>query len=376
MPRRRILQFALLTLAIALLPLTVQGQDGCPGNRIANATFEEGSRSTAPLGTRPSSIMANAWNPWSVWGYSPYAQEAEFDVEDITQLGRWSMYRVHSGEHSQKFSTTYGVHNGGMYQRVAVPKGSTVDFSIWVQIYTGEQSFTSNGEPISDLNHPGNYRVYVGIDPYGEEPSGFGAPQSERTVWSEPVIDRDTRRFTEQKVAYDAWVQIKVTAKAQADYVTVYTKGQPEFAVAHNVSYWDDACLTYVPPTPAPTPETQVTPTALPTSTPLPVPTALPTATATEAPRPTFTPEPTQTLAPTAIATATAVPTLTTAPTSAATLTAVPTSPPTRVPPPATDGGGSADNPFLLLLFAALWLSAAGYIGWSLWQRRRAGASQ
>jgi hypothetical protein len=230
-------------------------QDPCPGNPLANASMEEGSRSAGDSGARPSSMVSVGWSPWSVWGYSSHSREAEFDVEDITRLGRYSTYRVHNGSFSQKFSTTYGVHNAGVYQRVAVPSGSLVTFSAWVQIYTGQHSTHSdlNDELISDLDSPGNYRAYVGIDPHGDVPPGFGAGPSDRTVWSEPVLDRETRRFGHGGLPYDAWVQIEVQARAEADHVTVYMRGQPEFPVRLNVSYWDDACVTVVVPTPAAT---------------------------------------------------------------------------------------------------------------------------
>lgn len=371
MSLRRIVFVVLICAVLAsFLGPEAIAQDPCPGNAIANASMEEGSRGTAGLGTRPSSIVVNAWNPWSVWGYSPYSQEAEFDVEDITRLGRYSTYRVHTGTFSQKFSTTFGVHNGGMYQRVAVPAGSLITFSIWVQIYTGQELDIVDeiNEPISDLNSPGNYRAYVGIDPYGDEPAGFGAPPSERTVWSEPVLDRETRRYNDAGLPYDAWVQIEVQARAQADHVTVYTRGQPEFPVKFNVSYWDDACLTFVAPTPAATDTPAFTPTPEPTPSPTATSTRLPTATPTETLVPTETPVPTATPLPSA--TPTAAPSDTPSPT----MTAVPTSVPTRSAPPAAAGGGATDNPFLLLLFAALWLSTAGYIGWSLWNKRQPSA--
>jgi hypothetical protein len=362
-----------IVLVVSLLsvgPRTASAQDSCPGNPLVNASIEEGSRGTEGLGTRPSSKVANGWNPWSVWGYSPSSQEAEFDVEDISLLGRYSTYRVHTGQFSLKFSTTFGVHNAGVYQRVAVPQGSMVTFSTWVQIYTGQERDVSDGikEPISDLNSPGNYRVYVGIDPHGDEPAGFGAPPSERTVWSEPVIDRDTRRFDDSNLPYDGWVQIEVTAQAQADHVTVYTRGQPEFPVRFNVSYWDDACLTIVGPTPAATATPEFTSTPEPTPSPTYTPTSLPTATATETLQPTETPPPTETPQ----ATETQAPTETSLPTE----TAAP--PPTTAPapkPPSPAAGGT-DNPLLLFLFGAVWLSAAGYIGWSLWQKRQARAGE
>ncbi|MBM4429090.1 MAG: hypothetical protein FJ026_01915 [Chloroflexi bacterium] len=353
-----------------LLPVAVAGQEPCPGNLLANAGMEEGSRSTAGLGTRPSSVVANDWTPWSVWGYAAGSCEAEFDMEDVSKLGHYSLYRVHSGGFSQKFSTIYGVHTAGMYQRLAVVRGSQVTFSIWVQIYTGNAQIRSdaNGELISDLNEPGNYRAYVGIDPFGEVPPGFGAGPSERTVWSEPVVDRETRRFTSDGLPYDAWIQLKVTARAEADHVTVYTKGQPEWPVRVNVSYWDDGCVTFVAPRPSltatgqatatlpPTPSPTATATAQPTETPLPTATALPTA----------TPLPTQALVPSA--------TLTLRPTETAmpTITLAPTRTVTKMAPVVQPGDEGSHPPFLLLAFGAVWLTAAGYTGWSLWNRRRA----
>jgi len=365
---RQIVNVVLTCMVIAAVPAIVLAQEPCPGNRLPNAGLEEGARSTAGLGTRPSSIVANAWSPWSVWGYSPHSQEAEFDIEDITRLGRYSTYRVHSGRYSQKFSTGYGVHAAGVYQRVSVPKGSTVTFSVWVQIYTGQETLTSKGELVSDLKQPGNYRVYAGIDPYGEEPAGFGTPPSARTVWSDPIIDRDTRRFDDQGKAYDAWVQIKVTAKAEADHVTVFTKGQPEFPVAHNVSYWDDACLTFIPLKPVPTATPRVTRTPVPTQPPTATPTTPATAMPTQTPLPTATLPPMETTASTW--TPTSLLTKTMAPIAPSITLPAPTR--TKVPASATEGG-NVDNPFLLLVFAAVWLSAAGYIGWSLWRRRQMG---
>ncbi|MGQ9492677.1 MAG: hypothetical protein ACUVR2_02795 [Anaerolineae bacterium] len=368
MHKSQTIYIMLALIVLALSPITVLSQESCPNNRLANASFEEGARNTGEMGTRPSSIVATGWNPWSVWGYAPYSQEAEFDIEDITHLGRYSTYRVHSGRFSQKSSSSYAVHMAGLYQRVAVPKGSTVIFSIWVQIYTGQESSVSAGELVSDLNHPGNYRVYVGIDPYGREPAGFGAPPPEDMVWSDPVIDRETRRVNEQGLPYDAWVQLKVTAKAAADHITVYTKGQPEFAVAHNVSYWDDACLSVTPPKATSTPTTQFTPTARPTQPPTLTPTIPATATLTETPLPTATPSPTETMTPTQ------APTLVPTDTPLPTATALPSSTPTKTRVTASESKveGSSDNPFLLVIFVVLWLTAVGYIGWSVWQRHQA----
>ena len=354
-----------LAVVLTSLPWPALAQDPCPGNPIANASMEEGSQSSAPLGTQPGSVVATGWIPWGIWGYSSISREPQFDMEDVALLDHYSLYRVHSGLLSLKFSTNGGVHTGGIYQRVTVPKGAVVTFSIWVQIYTGQQSMhtDANKELISDLNSPGNYRVWVGLDPYGDVPPGFGAPPSERTVWSEPVLDRETRRFTENGLPYDGWVQLQITSRAEADHVTIFAKGQPEFPVNINVSYWDDACLTYVAPTRAPTNTPAVTATPKSTATPTFTATlaATATATATQTPLPTATPEPTATV------------TLRAPATRAPTATAAPTALPTRQAPPRSNGG-SGENPFRLLLFIAMWLTAAGYLGWTLWKKRQTSA--
>ncbi len=372
--RARTVVEALLALVVILAPgLRVSAQDPCQGNQVANAAMEEGARGTGGLGTQAGSIVANAWTPWSVWGDSAYKQEAQFDIEDRTKVGRYTMYRVHSGIYSQKVGTNGAVHTGGIFQRIAVPKGSTVKFSIWVQIYTGQQSIVSdaNQELISDLNSPGNYRAWIGVDPYGDTPAGFGAQPSERTVWSGPVLDRETRQFTSNGLPFDAWVQLEVQVTAAADHVTVYTKGEPEFPTAINVSYWDDACLTYKAPVAAPTKAPAVTATAAPTATR--VPTVAPTTVPTTAPSVTSTatevPTAAVTLEPTAVSSAT--PTLRPSATATSRPTSAPAATMTATKPAASKPRADGDDSGLLAFFGAVWLAGAGYLGWTLWKRRQ-----
>jgi hypothetical protein len=242
---------------IALLLLTgpatvVEAQS--PVNLLVNPGFEGNTYKTEALGTSLSSNMVEGWLPWSVLGDATVNREVEYKVIDAAASG--DTYRVHGGNMAQKFFTTWGTHTAGMYQRVRVPAGSQVTFSIWVQVYSGERDLLSGGEPISDLQWPKNrhdrrgpgfYRASAGIDPTGNTPAGFGAPPSAATVWSEPVTEFETRRVTENGVAYDAWVQLEVSAIAQGEWVTVYTRGMPEYAVKHNDSFWDDASLVAVP---------------------------------------------------------------------------------------------------------------------------------
>jgi hypothetical protein len=357
----------ILMLNLVVMPISVAAQNPCAGNRVANASFEEGSESAAAYGARASSIVAQGWTPWAVWTYHSRAGEAQFDVEDISRLGRYSTYRTNSGRFSQKFGTEWSLHQAGLAQRVAVPSGATVTFSIYVQILTGENPAVIAQERVSDLTSAGNYRAYVGIDPTGASPPAFGARPPDDVVWSAPVLDRETRNKVDS-LDNDAWVRLEVRVKAQSDHVTVYTKGQPEFAVRYNTSYWDDACLTFVAPTPAAT--STKAPTAVPTATQTAMP--APTLSATPTPNITKTAEPTMTAEPTATASlppATSAPTSTLVPTATSTVATVPSPIPTKMPP-ATGGSDAEENPLGLVVFAALWLSAVGYLVWSLLRRR------
>jgi hypothetical protein len=76
-----------------------------------------------------------------------------------------------------------------------------------------------------------------------------------------------------------------VQAKAQGGTVTVFLRGDAQWRVKHNDVYFDDVCVTYVPPTPRPTP-VPPTSTPVPTDTPttIPSPTVEPTATSSPTP--------------------------------------------------------------------------------------------
>jgi hypothetical protein len=241
--------------------------------------------------------VANWWEAWWVQGAEDqtskgYLVRPEYKPEDAWVF---TMRRVHSGRFSQKYFSTYSTHIAGVYQQVAVAKGSVVTFSIWVQVW-------SSTEPDPDQCEGfGNYAVSAGIDPYGGNDGTSG-----NIVWSDPVM------------SCNQWVNLSVSTVAQADRVTVFTRGAPEFRVHFNDSYWDDAALTAVAPNPTPRPPTN---TPKPTNTPVPTDTPVPTATYTPTPTPTDTPTPTTTPTPTM----TPTPTDTPKPTQTPTPTATPT---------------------------------------------------
>jgi hypothetical protein len=227
-------------------PLT---QDECPGNVLANPGFEAGF---SDRGAGEVSV-ANGWFPW--WQDGPgqkegYYRRPEYKPEDASRYGR---RRVRSGNFAQKFFNTFSTHNAGVLQQVQVPVDSMLTLSAWVQAWSSQYH-----DP-STVKDPGNYRVYVGIDPAGG--TDWSSPN---VVWSEPAME------------YNTWIHLQVQAKAKAGTVTVFLRGQPEFRNQFNDSYWDDVCLTVQRPTPRPTAKPTSTPTATITATPTSTPTPEP----------------------------------------------------------------------------------------------------
>jgi len=248
---------------LTALPVAAEpaAQGDCAGNALVNPGFEDGF---SDRGAGEVSV-ANGWHPWYQDGpgqLEGYYRRPEYKPEDAARYGT---RRIHSGNWAQKQFNTYATHNAGILQQVKVTNGSRLTFSVWVQAWSSQ-----NPDPGTVVD-PGNYRVYIGLDPTGG--TDWSSPN---VVWSEPRME------------YNTWMRLEVKATAKADTITVFLRGQPEFRNQFNDSYWDDACLTVVRPTPkaTSTPKATATPTITPTPTETPTPTASPTPTATPTPLP------------------------------------------------------------------------------------------
>jgi hypothetical protein len=329
----------LLIVASTIIASAQRSQDQveCSYNLLANPGFEDGySYRLDPYvpweGPKGELEVANGWELWydNVPGQDGYNYRPEYKSED--RYAHPDPLRVRSGRYAQKMFTFSSTHTAGLYQQVPVPEGSELEFSTWVVVWSSSQD---------DPHHstlPGKYWLSVGIDPHGGTD-----PYSEQIVWSDPIEH------------YDEHVQLLVTAEAQADHITVFTKAAPEWRVKHNDSYWDDARLVmdlpfkaflplvlknYGTPIPTMTPTatstSTPTPTYTPTNTPTPSPTATSTvtttATSTATTTPTYTPTNTPTPSPTVTSTATSTATTTPTATPTATPTPTPTDTPTATP--------------------------------------------
>ena len=222
------LAFAAGTVSHTTAAPATQGE--CPHNMLQNANFDGASRKTQSEGTSLSSAVSNGWFPWFVRGDARNNREPEFKVEQVRIGG--DVHRTRGGGQSLKFFTTWGTHTAGIYQRVAARPGTTYTFSIYGMSYSGEADGwdEAKGTFLSDHVQPGNYKMYVGIDPTGAVPPIGSAPPAS-VIWSEPVFTNDV------------WVRMPISVQAKGSAITVFAKGNPEWAVKHNDSFWEDACL-------------------------------------------------------------------------------------------------------------------------------------
>ena len=222
-----------------------------PENLLKNGGFE--------------GAFARQWNPanaawangrvadgWTAWWRRPTDSEGEYPnrcEEDGPPGGDancrpwhepeyreargipYSPPRIRSGNNSQIYFTSFGLHEGGVYQRVAgVPKGWRVAFSIWARAWSSDDENTARSSGQSSLN------LQAGLDP-----TGGTDPWSASVDWTD--LD-DT---------LDAWVELSASAVSQGDAVTVFFRSRPEQPLKHVDVMIDDARLALLGP-PPPTP--------------------------------------------------------------------------------------------------------------------------
>jgi len=246
-----------LFMLILLSGLVQSVKADCPGNVLPNAGFESDFSTRGAVQV----VVANSWSPF--WQEGPfqdtgYNHRPEYQPEDASRFGR---RRVREGNFAQKWSTVYATHHGGIYQQINITPKSLVTVHAWAQAWSssGDDAAVSSG---------GNYQMSVGIDPTGG--TDWGSPN---VVWSP------------RNNLLDQWVELSVQARAQGGAVTIYLRGDAEFRLKHNDAYFDEICVTIVPPAPPATntrrptntPAHTSTPSNTPTLTPSPVPSATPT---------------------------------------------------------------------------------------------------
>ncbi|MEP7289891.1 MAG: LysM peptidoglycan-binding domain-containing protein [Chloroflexota bacterium] len=266
-------------------------------NLLQNGGFEG---TYAPFQGDSSRLLAPGWSAWNVAQKSTDPSFFNATPEYRTAA---NPRRIRSGSAAQEFFTFFGTHTGGVFQRVGTTAGTTLQFSVWVNVWS------TSLDDINLSEQPGRVRIRAGIDPLGGTDG-----TSPNIVWKEaPEL-------------YDQYQQVTVDATAGSSFVTVFVESQPKDPVKNNNVYVDDASLVAtgtVSVTTAPT-AVSVLPTnttaplpttaGLPTNTPAPIPTREGTIVATVAPSdtpPGFSPTDTPTSQPPSSGTETPMPTFT-----------------------------------------------------------------
>ena len=232
---------ALMVILGASLISNVSAQDN---NLLANPSFEGGYSSFVPSppiadcphGVCTTAQMAAGWVPWWV---SQTAEDPSWRnrMPEYKRAEAPFLNRVHSGEAAQQYFTFGGSHTAGFFQRVQVPANANVTFAIWGQAW-------SNGAvwDAPDADHPTSVTPTAVNMRIGIDPTGGTNPFSPSIVWSGVANP------------YDAWAQFSVQARAQGDWVTVFTYSRQDEMRKHNDIYWDSASLTAAGFVPAPAP--------------------------------------------------------------------------------------------------------------------------
>jgi hypothetical protein len=224
-----------LVLALALLPVSPGHAEG--QNLLRNPSFEEGWYHASM-----SNFIPNGWSYWFQHRAPDeprlhWMPEPEFGgIEDRpgqATSGRWSA----------RWFNIWAIHNAGLYQRVAVPRGARLRFAIWVLSWSSQ-----NDQWL--VSESWQHR-WVGIDP-----TGGTDPFSPSIVWG-----RDDATM-------DQWVRLSIEATALAESATVFVREQPDWPVKHNDCLVDDAELVVLaPPETAPSPVDAGRPDAAPDAT-------------------------------------------------------------------------------------------------------------
>ncbi|GAB4474836.1 MAG: hypothetical protein Kow00124_15240 [Anaerolineae bacterium] len=204
------LRYALYAIGGALivaLMLTAQLALGAPvaqsGNLLQNPSFEGQVYDAYGGGT---AIIPLGWEPF----YRDTRPNYEMELHPP---------HVRTGTYSARFYTAYSVHDAGLLQQVQnVTPGATYRFSAWVLAWSTEN-------PVVDTPSTSTMETLVGIDPNGG-----------KDPWAASVVWGSNRTM-------DAFTQIVVEAKANASTITVFLRAKPDWPVARNDTFWDDAEL-------------------------------------------------------------------------------------------------------------------------------------
>lgn len=155
---------------------------------------------------------AENWAPW----WTPASndepdwkqQKPTFDVDSVDDYT------------AQCLRTPYGTHRAGLWQQVPAAPGNRYELSVMGQAWSSEDDEPGSRREPSDVN------LQVGIDPTG----GLD-PESPLIEWSAPAQP------------LSRWETLRVSARAEADVITIYLRSAPDLPKRQQSVFWRNAVL-------------------------------------------------------------------------------------------------------------------------------------
>ncbi len=153
-------------------------------------------------------------------GWAPWWQDARPGAPRWQNQKPTFLPTTVDGELVQELRTPYGTHTGGLWQQVPAAPGNRYELTVDGQAWSSEEDTPHKSRGGSDVN------LRIGVDPTG----GLD-PTSPLIEWSEPVQ------------ALDRWVTLRLTARAEANVITIYLASAPNLPKRNQSVYWRNAVL-------------------------------------------------------------------------------------------------------------------------------------
>ncbi|MCK9601359.1 MAG: hypothetical protein M0R06_20125, partial [Sphaerochaeta sp.] len=203
-------------------------------NLLANGGFDGAAWRKTHVGTEYNEIeVPEAWTCfWKEGGTVPHDPENEqgYRRPECKVIEPQPPYldppRVRNGAGAWQVFTLWGIHDAGLYQRVAAPAGSTVRATAYTHAWSAQGDKVAEGSIQDD-----NFTQLVGIDP-----TGGTDPWAPSVIWGPAQHLYDTYG---RVLSTDATV-------GSGGIVTVFLREVVKWRYKHCDGYWDDVTLEVV----------------------------------------------------------------------------------------------------------------------------------
>ena len=176
---------------------------------------------------------------WTAWWRDRYPCDLAYTFKmgqpEMVVIGDSDPQRVHEGSQALKSFTFQSCHDMGILQTVSAVPGGTYHVEAWGHAWYSDCSSKPHDPPLlPNCTDPwGDAHDYLSV---GIDTKGGIDPLGPNVVWGQEVE------------IYGVYGQaLTVTAKAQANQITVFLRSRADTPLKHADAYWDDVSLTEYP---------------------------------------------------------------------------------------------------------------------------------